>query len=429
MGFVPLADRLASGIIDALVPVALVLLGLSGAGALYTWLLHRALRGRTAELRRALERVRHAMALKDEFLIKVTHELRTPLHGLNGMHDALAGTALSEGQRKNLDLARSAAGRLDCLIGRLLDLSECEAGALYIASEEVDPARAAAEVVGRFTSGAEEKGLRIEMDLGGLPRRVTGDGRRLKQVIEALVDNAVRFTDEGSVQIRGRGEAPSGGLVELRFSVEDSGPGIGEEFNGVLFEPFRQADGSLQRRHDGSGLGLALAARLVEAMGGRLWLDSEPGQSARFCFTIRCGAAPEPVGRRPLRVLLAEDNALNQLVARRPLEKAGHIVVVAEDGQAAVARYELEPFDVVLMDVQMPVMDGLQATQAIRERELRLGRRVPIAAVTAHSLGSDRERYRAVGMDECLTKPFNGADLLALVERLSDAPMGAPVVH
>jgi two-component system, sensor histidine kinase len=408
---------------------ALLVLGVSALGAFYTTLLRVALRRRTAQLRGALAHLREALALKDEFLTKVTHELRTPLHGLCGVHDLLAVSELTAAQKEQLDLARAAAARLDSLIGSLLDLSAANTGNLFIASDQFDPRRAAAEVVNRLSPAAAAKGLVLEYEQGPLPACVIGDGRRLQQVLESLIDNAIRFTPRGKVSVRGGASAASGGVVELMFTVEDTGPGVSPIVRPVLFEPFRQAEASLNRRHDGSGLGLAVASRLAKAMGGRMWLDSLPGESARFCFTMRCGAAPGSSIARPLRVLLAEDNALNQLVAKRPLERAGHIVVIAEDGQAAVSRFDVEDFDVVLMDVQMPGMDGLEATRVIRQRERRRGRRVPIAAVTAHSLTEDLERYREAGIDDCLAKPFRADDLLALVERLSARCPAAPVVH
>lgn len=414
---------------------ALIVLGISALGAFYTTLLRIALRRRTAQLRGALAHLHEALTLKDEFLTKVTHELRTPLHGLCGLHDLLSASELTAAQKEHLELARAAASRLDSLIGSLLDLSAANSGNLFIASEQFDPGRAAAAAVNRMSPAATAKGLALNYEPGPLPARAVGDSRRLQQVLESLIDNAIRFTPRGKVCVRSSASAASGGVVELKFTVEDTGPGISPAVRPYLFEPFRQGEGSLNRRHDGSGLGLAVASRLVKAMGGKMWLDSLPGESARFCFTVRCGAAPGASMPRPLRVLLAEDNALNQLVAKRPLEKAGHIVVIAEDGQSAVARYEVEDFDVVLMDVQMPRMDGLEATRVIRQRERRRGRRVPIAAVTAHSLSEDLERYREAGIDDCLAKPFRPGDLLALVERLSErcpaagAAAPPPVVH
>lgn len=431
----PISRRMGMPDGEFILTGALLLLGFSALGAFYITLLRFALRRRTAQLRGALADLREALALKDEFLTKVTHELRTPLHGLRGLHDLLSASELTAAQKEQLDLARVAASRLDSLIRSLLDLSAANSGNLFIASEQFDPGRAAAEVVDRMAPAAAAKRLVLSEEQGPLPARVVGDSRRLRQVLEALIDNAIRFTPRGKISVRSSASAASGGVVELMFTVEDTGPGVSPSVRAFLFEPFRQGDGSLNRRHDGSGLGLAVASRLVKAMGGKMWLDSLPGESARFCFTVRCGAAPGASIPRPLRVLLAEDNTLNQLVAKRPLEKAGHIVVIAEDGQAAVARYDVEDFDVVLMDVQMPGMDGLEATRVIRQRERRRGRRVPIAAVTAHSLSEDLERYREAGIDDCLAKPFRSGDLLALVERLSARSPAAgaaappPVVH
>lgn len=407
----------------------LVLLALSAAGALYTLLLRRSLARRTSDLRRALEQVRHAMALKDEFLTKVTHELRTPLHGLTGVHDLLMGSSLTAQQRSQLALAQSAAAQLDSLIGSLLDLSAATEGRLFVASEEFDPALTMNCVAGRFAHEAELKGLTLVKEVQGLPCRVMGDPRRLAQILEALLDNAVRFTEEGTIRVQAGAGAPSGGVVELNFRVENPGGPLAPAVREGLFEPFRQAEGGLNRKHQGSGLGLALASNIAAAMGGRLWYDDGFACGVCFRFTIRCGVAAEHAGPRPLRVLLAEDNTLNQLVARRPLEKAGHTVVVASDGHAAVDCYEHQAFDIVLMDMQMPGMDGLEATRKIRQLERELGRRIPIAAVTAHSLQEDLLRYRDAGIDDCLPKPFHAGDLLLLVERLGSAVPTAPVVH
>jgi CheY-like chemotaxis protein len=281
-----------------------------------------------------------------------------------------------------------------------------------------------------------------------IPVRLIGDPDRLRQVLLNLVGNAVKFTETGSISIRVRRESENASGLSLHFEVRDTGIGIPANKCKVIFESFRQADGSTTRRYGGTGLGLTICSRLVELMSGTIWVESELGRGSRFQFTARFGmtsrtsldlasiaraisplAPPPAPSEHPaaiLRILLAEDNAINQRLATRLLEKRGHKVEVTATGREALTMLEEAPFDVVLMDVQMPDMDGLQATALIRERESRLGMHTPIIALTAHTMKGDRERCLSAGMDDFITKPVNAVELIAVVEATAAASAPRP---
>jgi CheY-like chemotaxis protein len=258
---------------------------------------------------------------------------------------------------------------------------------------------------------------------------VVGDAFRLRQILLNLLGNALKFTTQGSIEVGGGAMIAEGRLM-LRFSVRDTGIGIPPEKQAVIFEPFRQADSSTTRVYGGTGLGLAISARLVAALGGEIRVESEPGKGSCFHFTVEVqrtavrengaavpqAAAPRPIA--PLRVLLAEDNPINQTVAVHLLRKEGFTVEVASHGAEAAARVQEEEFDLVLMDIQMPEMDGLAATALIREREKGTGRRLPIIALTAHAMAGDRERCLAAGMDAYLAKPIQPRQLLEAIQQL-----------
>jgi CheY-like chemotaxis protein len=273
---------------------------------------------------------------------------------------------------------------------------------------------------------ARRKDLALECRVDGdVPDALVGDAHRLQQILINLVGNALKFTDQGEVELR---VAKAAGDGTLQFSVRDTGIGIPREKHAFIFEAFAQADGSMHRKYGGTGLGLAISARLVALMGGRIWVESEPGRGSTFHFTANFQvqqpgsrpAAPASAELRPavrsLRILLAEDNPVNRRLAARVLEKRGHAVALADNGREAVSAYESSTFDLVLMDVQMPEMDGLEATGCIRSRERENGTYVPILALTAHAMKGDRERCLAAGMDGYLTKPIQPRDLIRAVE-------------
>jgi PAS domain S-box-containing protein len=396
---------------------------------------------RTAELKRANAQLARAAKLKDEFFATVSHELRTPLGGVIGMVELLAETPLDEKQRHYARIAHTSAGLLRDVINDILDFSRIEAGQFQLERMDFNPAEVIHEVVSILSLQAADKGLDLHCRLDpGIDAWLSGDRGRLRQVLVNLVANAVKFTERGTVVVRASvvrggvgGRQGSAGITHLRFAVSDSGIGIPRDRRDRLFEPFSQVDASTSRRYGGSGLGLAICRRLTELMGGTIGVDSEPGQGSTFWFTapLNPPQAPRPAaGReperapgvgippRPLRILLAEDNTANQVVATALLESAGHSVRVVPDGRQALAAHAEERFDLILMDVQMPEVDGLQATREIRQREAGREKRTPIIAVTAHAGKGDQDRFLAAGMDGCLTKPLARRELAGVLEAL-----------
>ena len=408
----------------------------------------RELEEEIAERRRAAEALEIARAqamqasqLKSEFLANVSHEIRTPMNGVIGMTDLALEMPLPEQARRYLDVARSSADLLLQVINDVLDFSKIEAGRLDMHPVDLDLRDELDEIVTLLTPRASARSLSLDAIVDpAVPPRVMGDPVRLRQVLLNLVSNGLKFTEAGSVRIEiapadGEATAEGGDSVQLRFRVVDTGVGIAPEDQARIFDAFTQVDGSSTRRHGGTGLGLAIAARLVEMMGGCLRVDSHRGAGSTFEFTAPFGrstapadvAAVEtderPAAARRLRVLVAEDNAVNRMVVQHMLRKGGHSVTLAVTGREAVAAAVSGTFDVVLMDVQMPEMNGLEATAAIRAQQG--GQRVAIIGVTAHALRGDRERCLEAGMDDYLAKPIRRRELdqaLARAVGASDWP-------
>jgi CheY-like chemotaxis protein/HPt (histidine-containing phosphotransfer) domain-containing protein len=366
----------------------------------------------------------------------MSHEMRTPLNAVLGATGLLLDGPLSAEQREQAEMARSAGRALLDLIDDLLDFSRIEAGRLDLEKVAFDPRRLLDDTVTLVTAEAKSKGLelagRVEHDV---PGRVCGDPGRLRQVLLNLLTNAVKFTEKGQVTAHleiGRRDQHE---VVLRLRVRDTGAGIAPDYLPHLFEPFTQGESSTRRRHGGTGLGLAITRRLVEMMGGTIAVSSTLGEGSEFTCTLRLAeAAPEdePTNRErrpdppsdgahlmanhPLHVLLAEDNLVNQRVTRAQLQRLGCEVDVAGDGREAIEATARRPYDLVLMDCQMPGVDGFDATREIRRRE-EAGRRVPIVALTANALRGDRERCLAAGMDDYLAKPTDLDSLRETLER------------
>ncbi|WP_297514305.1 PAS domain S-box protein [uncultured Caulobacter sp.] len=381
----------------------------------------------------AAERAAQAASeAKAQFLANMSHEIRTPMNGVLGVMHVLK-RELPPGDSADLLGEALAAGQmLSNLLDDVIDISRIDAGRLALNREAVEP-RALTRSVARLLAGqAARKGLRLELDLADDLGWVETDPTRLRQALFNLIGNAVKFTLEGSVtvRVRRRDDADAPGLV---FDVIDTGVGVPLEAQASLFERFQQADAGTTRRFGGSGLGLAITRRLAEMLGGAVWFRSTPGEGSTFSLSIAAPAvaAPPVVENEPenlldgLKVLVVEDNPTNQLVARRILEQLGAQVSVADDGASGVAAARDGVFDLILMDVQMPGMDGLEAARRIRALPGPAGR-APIIALTANVMAHQRAAYRAAGMDGVAAKPIAPAALVAEIVRLSQAGVEAP---
>ena len=395
--------------------------------------LERTVEERTRELVLARNRAEESARLKSEFLANMSHEIRTPLNGVMGMLQLVLETPLTLEQRDCLETAGESARTLMALLNDILDLSKIEAGRLSLERVSFSVAEVLDEAVRPLAMATRQKGLDLRWTVArDIPALVTGDPLRLRQVLTNLIGNAVKFTERGSIQV-------SAALVEARdagwlieVAVADTGIGIEAHKLESIFDAFTQADGSITRRYGGSGLGLSICARLVALMGGRISVESTPHAGSIFRFTAQFGRSEEATATEPhppatvsaarqtscrLRVLLAEDNPVNQKVESKALSYLGHRVTLVANGLEALDALNRTRFDVVLMDVQMPEMDGLEATRVLRQREAE--RRldpVPVIALTANALAGDRERCMKAGMNGYLPKPF---DLVALSEALA----------
>lgn len=398
---------------------------------------NRAAAQRMDELTRGLrderERALEAAQAKSTFIAVTSHELRTPMNGLLGMAHALERSNLDLTQRQQVELMIKSGDSLMQLLNDVLDLSRVEAGKVELAPEPVDPRAIVADVVAAWRDAAEAKGLSLLARFDAeVPAWIVADPLRIRQVLTNLVSNAVKFTSEGHVRVSVAAE-PAGEDQLIRFSVCDTGPGVPLEAVDRVFDSFTQADQTVSRSHGGAGLGLSISRALARQMGGDLVLHSSGAAGACFVLSVRAplGQAPAAPDREPevdddslgqIHVLMAEDNAVNQLVVRTMLEPAGVVLTVVENGQLALEAMSQEHYDCVLMDINMPVMDGITALQAIRQGKAG-DPNLPVIALTASAMAGDRERFLGMGFDEHLGKPVKPVDLItAIVRAVSPEP-------
>ena len=383
-----------------------------------------------------------ASRLKSEFLANMSHEIRTPMNAILGMTALAIDTTTREEQQEYLEDVMSSAEGLLSLLNDILDLSKIEAGRMELVPIPISLIELLQDTTQFLRIAARQKGLEVTYDVApDIPHQLLGDPFRLRQVLLNLIGNSIKFTDKGSVTVKAQIETEESDAFSIRFSVSDTGPGIPEDKQRIIFESFCQADGSISRKHGGTGLGLTISSRLVELMSGRISVQSNPAEGSTFHFTARLGKVCEGTALIPrkrtepihepgiesearsqlgsLNILVAEDNFSNLKLVTRMLEGWGQRVTIAVDGREALRLFEQQEFDVVLLDIQMPEMDGLETATSIRQRETKTRKRTPIIALTAHAESDFRDECLAAGMDHFLTKPLQPRKLFDALKRVA----------
>lgn len=401
--------------------------------------LEQQVRDRTLDLQVALDKANRATHAKSEFLAVMSHEIRTPLHGILGMTELLGFSALSSEQYQQLNVIRSSGDVLLALINDILDLSKIEAGQLELETRDFDLHQTLQQVVDLYLPSAHKKNLQLSLNIAThVPSCVNGDSKHLRQIASNLVANAIKFTEHGQVNVKIDASPRPHGELQLHIEVRDTGIGIPSQRQDRLFKAFSQADASTTRQYGGTGLGLAICAALCHAMRGHIHVSSIPDQGSVFSVDVRlatttpqhCQTAasnPRPQSMASLQspagpnllALVVDDHHINRQVAQLLLQRAGITVHTAVDGTQALSQIQTQAYDLILMDLHMPQMDGLEATRRIRQMPLE--RQPRIIALTASAFEADRQACLTVGMNSFMSKPFNYEELTQTLRQLFPA--------